>query len=164
MVKQKRQRAKGIMTQHCLWILSIFLVPLSFSTALHAQPCDDILVALQKERHLSNVQQTQGKQTTEYRDGPNILLSLSCAVGAPNIAVTWDGPAPDQAFYDLVGRTGSLVSKRPAADIVKASKQCRQQALKDESEIATVEQKGLAIECQAFARDGGGTVITVFAE
>lgn len=140
------------------------LVLLALSTTAFAEPCDDVLAALQQERHLSQVKQTEGKRNTEYRDGPNIALSLSCAVGAPNIAVTWDGPAPDQAFYDLVGRTGSLVSKRPAADIVKASKQCRQQALKDESEIATVEQKGLAIECQAFARDGGGTVITVFAE
>ena len=141
----------------CLFLLQV-------SAAVVAEPCTVVLKALQEERHLSMFRQTEGKQTTEYRDGPNIALSLSCAVGAPNIAVTWDGPAPDQAFYDLVGRTGSLVSKRPAADIVKASKQCRQQALKDESEIATVEQKGLAIECQAFARDGGGTVITVFAE
>lgn len=140
------------------------LLLLALSTNAVAEPCDNVLDALQQERHLSQVKQTEGKQTTEYRDGPNIVLSLSCAVGAPNIAVTWDGPAPDQAFYDLVGRTGSLVSKRAAADIVKASKQCRQQALKDESEIATVEQKGIAIECQAFARDGGGTTITVFAD
>ena len=140
------------------------LVLLALSTNAMAEPCDDVLAALQQERHLSQVKQTEGKLTTEYRDGPNIVLSLSCAVGAPNIAVTWDGPAPDQAFYDLVGRTGSLVAKHSAADVVKASKQCRQHALKDESEIATVEQKGLAIECQAFARDGGGTTITVFAE
>ncbi|WP_426131351.1 hypothetical protein [Pseudomonas sp. DWP1b1] len=142
----------------------VSFVCLTFSVGAFSAPCSEIIEALQQERHLSQVKQTEGKQTTEYRDGPNIILSLSCAVGAPNIAVTWDGPAPDQAFYDLVGRTGSLVSKRTAADVVKASKQCRQQALKDESEIATVEQKGLAIECQAFARDGGGTIITVFAE
>lgn len=140
------------------------LVLLTLSTSVFAEPCNDMLSALQQERHLSQVKQTEGKQTTEYRDGPNIALSLSCSTGTPNIAITWDGPTPDQGFYDLVGRTGSLVSKRTAADVVKASKQCRQQALKDESEIATVEQKGLAIECQSFARDGGGTTITVFAE
>ena len=137
---------------------------LQISTTVFAQPCEGVLTALQQERHLSQVKQTEGKQTTEYRDGPNIALSLSCATVAPNIAVTWDGSTPDQAFYDLVGRTGSLISKRSPVDIVKASKQCRQQALKDNSEIATVEQKGLVIECQAFARDGGGTTITVFAE
>lgn len=140
------------------------MVLLQVSAAVVAQPCAEILKGLQQERHLYQVRQTDGRQTTEYRDGPNIVLSLRCATGAPNIAVTWDGPAPDQAFYDLVGRTGILVSKQSAADVVKASKQCRQQALKDESEIATVEQTGLAIECQAFARDGGGTTITVFAE
>lgn len=130
----------------------------------YASSCDSILAILQKEHHLKMVKQSESKQNTEYLDGPNIALSLSCAIGTPNIAVTWDGPAPDKAFYDLVGRTGSLVSNSSAADVVKASKQCRQQALKDESEIATVEQKGLAIECQAFTRDGGGTTITVFAE
>lgn len=140
------------------------LILFALSTNALAGPCDDVLAGLQGERHLSQVRQTEGKQTTEYRDGPNIALSLSCALGTPNVAVTWDGSAPDQAFYDLVGRIGGLVSKRPAADVVKASKQCRQQALKDESEIATVEQKGLAIECQAFTRDGGGTTISVFAE
>lgn len=140
------------------------LVLLALSTNSFADSCDAVIDALQQERHLSQVKQTDGKQTTEYRDGPSIVLSLSCAMGSPNVATTWDGPTPDQAFYDLVGRTGSLVSKRSAADIVEASRQCRQQALKDESEIATVEQKGLAIECQAFARDGGSTTITVFAE
>lgn len=140
------------------------VVMLLISTNARAESCDNLLAALQQERHLSQVKQTEGKQTTEYRDGPNILLSLSCSVGAPNVAVSWDGPAPDQAFYDLVGRTGSLVSKRSATDVVKASKHCRREALKDESEIATVEQNGLAVECQAFDRDGGGTTITVFAE
>lgn len=152
------------MNTDALMGLGASLMLLSISTTALAEPCNDVLVALQQERHLSQVKQTDGKQTTEYRDGPNIVLSLSCATGTPNIAVTWDGPAPDKAFYDLVGRTGSLVSNSSAADVVKASKQCRQQALKDESEIATVEQKGLAIECQAFTRDGGGTTITVFAE
>ncbi|NWD44458.1 hypothetical protein [Pseudomonas yamanorum] len=137
---------------------------LALSTNALAEPCDTILAALQQERHLSLVKQTEGKQTTEYRDGQNTALSLSCAMSSPNIAITWDGPAPDQAFYDLVGRAGSLVSIQSAAAVVKASKQCRKEALKDDSEIATVEQKGLAVECQAFARDGGGTVITVFGE
>ncbi|WP_040065989.1 hypothetical protein [Pseudomonas batumici] len=140
------------------------LAMLVLSTAALADSCDKILTALQQERHLTQVKQTEGKQTTEYRDGPNISLSVSCSIGKPNLAITWDGPEPDQAYYDLVGRAGSLVSPRPAADIVKFSKQCRKQALKDDSEIAAIEQKGLALECQAFARDGGGTTISVFAE
>ncbi|WP_456016566.1 hypothetical protein [Pseudomonas fluorescens] len=157
------QRGTAVKTDLLIGIGAGLMV-LALSTNALADPCDDVLSALQQERHLTQVKQTEGKRTTEYRDGPNIVLSLSCAVGAPNVAVTWDGATPDQAFYDLVGRTGSLVSERSATDIVKASRQCRQRALKDESEIATVEQKGLAIECQAFARDGGSTTITMFAE
>lgn len=140
------------------------LMLLALSTNAHASPCDDVLAALQKERHLSQVKQTVGEVTTEYRDGPNITLSVSCALGKPNMMISWDGPQPDQQFYDLVGRAGSLVSPRSAAEIVNASKRCRKQAINDSGEIATVEQKGLAIECQAFIRDGGATIISVFAE
>lgn len=151
-------------TRNFVWFVLLGIVSLATLQPASAGQCDSILSALQKERHLEKIKQTESKQTTEYRDGPNIELSLSCAMSSPNIAITWDGPSPDQAFYDLVGRAGSLVSTRPAADVMKASKQCRKEALKDDSEIATVEYKGLAIECQAFTRDGGGTVITVFAE
>jgi len=137
---------------------------LMFSTAVLAESCETILAALKEERHLTQIKQAVDKQNTEYRDGPNITLSVNCALGKPNVYVLWDGPNPDQQFYELVGRVGSLVSSRSAADVVKFSKQCRQQAIKDSGEIASVEQRGLAIECQAFARDGGGTNISVFAE
>ncbi len=140
------------------------LVLLALSTNAVAESCDTILIALHQERHLSLVKQSQGKQTTEYRDGQNTSLSVSCALGKPNIAVSWDGPKPDQQFYDLVGRAGSLVSSQSATEIVKLSKQCRQHAIKDSGEVATIEQSGLAIECQAFVRDGGGTTISVFGE
>ncbi|AZD34649.1 hypothetical protein C4K22_1896 [Pseudomonas chlororaphis subsp. aurantiaca] len=137
---------------------------LIFSAEALAEPCDKIFTALQQERYLSQVRQTTDKGTTEYRDGQSTSLSVSCALGKPNVAVSWDGSKPDQQFYDLVGRAGILISSRSAADIVKASKQCRQQVIKDRGEIATIELDGLAIECQAFDRDGGGTTITVFAE
>ncbi|OEC69646.1 hypothetical protein A7D21_17905 [Pseudomonas sp. AP19] len=136
----------------------------ALSAAACAQPCDNILNALEREKDLALVQRAGAMQVTHYKASENIDLDVKCGLGKPNIGVYWAGPIPDQAFYDLVGRAGTLVSSRSAADVVKASKQCRQQALKDNGEIATVEQKGLAIECQAFARDGGGTTITVFAE
>ena len=129
-----------------------------------ADPCNTILSALKQGTLITQTKQTEGKQTTEFTSGPNILLSVSCAMGLPNIAVTWDGPTPDDAFYDLVGTAGNLVTQRPATEVVKFSKQCHQAALKDDNEIATIERKGMAIECQAFERDGGGTTITVFAE
>ncbi|WP_460367293.1 hypothetical protein ACOYXF_15485 [Pseudomonas sp. Tul1A2] len=146
------------------WVsISISMAFLTFSTGALAERCDTILAKLQQERHLTLVKQTEGKQTTEYRDGLNTTLSLSCALGLPNIMVSWDGARPDQQFYELVGRAGSLVSRRSASDIAKFSEKCRTKALNDSGEIAKVELKGLAIECQAFDRDGGGTIISVFA-
>lgn len=140
------------------------LALLTLSSSVLAEPCDTILAALKHEHNLIQVKQTEGQQTTEYRDGQNTSLSVSCALGKPNIAVSWDGPKPDQQFYDLAGRAGSLVSSQSATEIVKLSKQCRQHAIKDSGEVATIEQNGLALECQAFVRDGGGTTISVFGE
>ncbi|MBK5343136.1 hypothetical protein JFU48_17310 [Pseudomonas sp. TH49] len=137
---------------------------LTLSNSALADNCESILSKLYAERHLTLDRQTEGKQTTHFRDGRYMTLSLSCATGLPNVAISWDGPTPDQQFYDLVGRAGSLVSTRSAADIMKYSKQCRARALNDSGEIATVEQRGVAIECQAFVRDGGGTMIYIFSK
>lgn len=136
----------------------------ALSTAACAQPCENILSALERQKDLALVQRAGAMQVTRYKASESIDLDVNCGLGKPNIGVYWTGPIPDEAFYDLVGRAGSLVSTRSSADVIEASKQCRKEALKDDSEIATVEQKGLAIECQAFARDGGGTTITVFTE
>lgn len=146
------------------WGLKVFLTAIGFSWDLNASPCNTILSDFSKEHYLTQTKQAEGREITEYSSGPNTKLSVSCTLSAPNIAVTWDGPDPDVAFYDLVGAAGNLVTHRPAAEVVKFSKQCRQEALKDNVEIATIERKGMAIECQAFERDGGGTTITVFAE
>ncbi|KOY02855.1 hypothetical protein [Pseudomonas nunensis] len=140
------------------------LVLLILSSTVCAEPCETILATLQQEGQLFQTTQTADKQTTQYRGGNNITLSVNCSFGKPNVFISWDGQKPDQQFYGLVGRVGSLVSSRSAADIVTVSKQCRERAIKDSGEIATIEKKGLAIECQAFSRDGGGTSISVFAE
>ena len=64
------------------------LLLLALSTNAHASLCEDVLAALQQERHLSQVKQTVGEVTTEYRDGPNITLSVSCALGKPNMMIS----------------------------------------------------------------------------
>lgn len=129
-----------------------------------AVECNTVLTALSEHSQLTQTKQTEGNLTTEYNSGPGTKLSVSCTQGAPNVAATWDGPTPYATFYDLVGIAGNLVTQRPASEVVKYSKQCRQEALKDDSEIATIELEGMAIECQAFKRDGGGTTITIFTE
>mgnify|MGYP003599961250 CR=1 FL=1 len=130
----------------------------------YAYPCSSVLIALGQKAELTKAVQSQGKQIVEFRSGLNTTLSVSCFQGLQNIAVSWDGPTPDATFYDLVGTTGNLLTQHPASEVVKYSKQCRQEALKDESEIAMIEREGIAIECQAFKRDGGGTTITIFTE
>lgn len=129
-----------------------------------AASCEPILQALNQESSLSKTKQSEGKLTTEFSSGPNTFLSVNCVLGKSNIAIAWDGSTPDPTFYDLVGTAGNLLTQRPASEVVKYSKQCRQEALKDDSEIATIELEGMAIECQAFKRDGGGTTITIFTE
>ena len=130
----------------------------------NATPCSVILSSLQVERGIVLMKQSEGRKTTEYSSGPNTVMSVNCYQGTPNIAVTWDGPTPEATFYNLVGTAGNLLTQRPASEVVKDSKQCRQEALKDEGEIATIELEGMAVECQAFKRDGGGTTITIFTE
>lgn len=144
--------------------VGIIIALLTLSNSACADNCESILSKLYAERHLTLDRQTEGKQTTHFRDGQYMTLSLRCATGLPNVAISWDGPTPDQQFYDLVGRAGSLVSTRSAADIMKYSKQCRARALNDSGEIATIEQSGVAVECQAFVRDGGGTIIYIFSK
>lgn len=138
-------------------LLSIFL-------PANAQECAFILSKLSLNSQLIQIGKAESKQIAEYGRAPNTTLSVSCFQGEPDIALTWDGPTPDDTFYNLVGTAGKLLTQRPASAVVKYSKQCRREALKDDSEIATIEREGLAIECQAFKRDGGGTNITVFAE
>lgn len=152
------------MNAEYLVIASVFIAVLLLSGKVKAESCDIILLALSQESSLSRVKTSEDALVTHYRYGQNTSLSVSCIFDKPNLEVSWDGLEPVQSFYELVGRVGSLVSSQSRTDVVKLSRLCREQALKDDSEIATIERKGLAIECQAFKRDGGGTTITVFAE
>lgn len=132
----------------------------------YSMSCELLTKDLNESIGLNSMDSVVGKSAVRYVKSPEITFSVICSKNLPNIAFVWDGPAPDpdHTFYDLVGTVGNLLSHRPASEVVKYSKQCRQEALKDESEIATIEREGIVIECQAFKRDGGGTTITVFAE
>ncbi|MEX6717506.1 hypothetical protein AB2C92_07225 [Pseudomonas aeruginosa] len=128
----------------------------------HAADCVSVLNKARAERHLTMVQ--GGQEHAQFRDGPKVQASIGCEGGKPNVQFAWDGADPDKEFYDLVGRLGQAASGSKAPQIIQAAKACRQQALKDGVEISQVEQPGMAIECQAYARDGGGTTITVYAD
>jgi len=143
-------------------VLGTSLVLLTTSAVASAQPCAPVHTAVEQGLKLVQDTAVQSKQTVAYRDGPHARLYVNCPSGKVDIAVSWAGPTPDAKFYKLVGQAGNLVSRQPATDVVKAAKQCRQQALQDDFEIASVEQGSLAIECQAYTRDGGGTSFSIF--
>lgn len=128
-----------------------------------ASRCDEILYALSEKSKLILTKQSEGRRTTEYSAGANATLSVSCISGAPDIALTWDGLSPDDDFYNLVGAAGSLVTRRPADEVIQYSKQCRHEALKDSVEISMIQKNDVVIECQAFERNGGGAIFSIFA-
>ncbi|KTT33286.1 hypothetical protein NS201_05185 [Pseudomonas oryzihabitans] len=127
-----------------------------------AADCVSALKAAAGERHLTPV--SKGETHVEFRDGPQVEVNVGCELGKPNVLVMWQGQNPDQAYYELVGRLGQAVSGGKPAQLIQAAKSCRQQALKDSAETSQVEQPGFAIECQAFARDDGGTAISIYPE
>lgn len=130
----------------------------------YSMSCELLTKDLNESIGLNSMGSVVGKSAVRYVKSPEITFSVSCSQNLPNIAFAWDGPAPDPTFYDLVGTVGNLLSHRPASEVVTYSKQCLQEALNDDSEIATIEREGIVIECQAFKRDGGGTTITIFTE
>ncbi|MDF3935339.1 hypothetical protein [Pseudomonas citronellolis] len=127
-----------------------------------AANCEEVLNQARNDRHLTLVQDEQTH--VQFQDGPQVQASIGCDRDQPNVQITWDGANPDGEFFALVGRLGHTVTGQKPAQVIQAAKTCRKQALQDGGEISQVEQPGMAIECQAFARDGGSTTITVYAD
>jgi len=46
--------------------------------------------------------------------------------------------------------------------IREGAQRCQQAALRSKTELADLVYGGIKFECQAFARDGGGTTITIY--
>lgn len=127
----------------------------------HAASCEDVLKQAWSNRHLTLLQSEQTH--AQFQDGP-VQVSIACERNQPNAQVIWDGANPSGEYFALVGQLGQGVTGKKPAEVIQAAKACRQQALQDGGEISQVEQPGMAIECQAFARDGGSTSITVYAD
>jgi len=132
------------------------------SHAVHAADCESVLKAAAAERHLTLV--SKAKTHVQFHDGPSVEVVVGCELGKPNASVSWGGQTPDPAYYDLVGRLGQAISGGKPAQLIQAAKSCRQQALKDSGEAGQIEQPNFNVECQAFERDGGGTVISIYPE
>lgn len=93
--------------------------------------------------------------------------SYGCSFGPkqnPDLFASWDGSAkPPAATLAFIGRGGEFLTGATAAELTKETQTCVAAALKpDAMETAAREFRGAKIECQAFARDGGGGSVTVY--
>jgi hypothetical protein len=96
-------------------------------------------------------------------------ISISCAVPAlsslPVVIIGWEkGAIPPKAWVTLAAKAGQIVTDEPAATLQAGIKKCYQDALKNKSEWSSVELPKSKIECQAFARNGGGVSMSIFAD
>jgi hypothetical protein len=97
-----------------------------------------------------------------FLKGPDIVLSCP-SHRLTGISLTWDVSGfPPNAWFGLLAKAGKAVTGVDLKKLESASRQCHRSALKDKTELADVETPNAKIECQAFTRDGGGVVISVW--
>jgi hypothetical protein len=69
---------------------------------------------------------------------------------------------PPQQWFDGVARLGSILTGEISNKLDTGMKKCQQAALKDKTELATADTPKAHLECQAFTRDGGDVVMSVW--
>jgi hypothetical protein len=81
-----------------------------------------------------------------------------------DLTVYWDGkPRPPADIAALIAKGGEFVTGATRAEIMTETSACVTDALKSSAtELADREVRGVKIECQAFARDGGGGSATIY--
>jgi hypothetical protein len=81
-----------------------------------------------------------------------------------DFAVYWEGKArPPADIAALIAKGGEFVTGAARAEITAETSACVTDALKSSAtELADREVRGVKIECQAFARDGGGGSVTIY--
>ncbi|WP_156164398.1 hypothetical protein [Bradyrhizobium sp. LTSP885] len=94
-------------------------------------------------------------------------VTYGCPFGPkqkPDFAVYWEGKArPPSGIAALIAKGGEFVTGATRAEITTETSACVTDALKSSAaELADREVRGVKIECQAFARDGGGGSVTIY--
>jgi hypothetical protein len=81
-----------------------------------------------------------------------------------DFAVYWDGKTrPPADIAVLIAKGGEFVTGATRAEITAETSACVTDALRSSAtELADREVRGVKIECQAFARDGGGGSVTIY--
>jgi hypothetical protein len=94
-------------------------------------------------------------------------VTYGCPFGPkqkPDFAVYWEGKArPPADIAALIAKGGEFVTGATREEIAAETSACVSDALKpNAAELASREVRGVKIECQAFARDGGGGSVTIY--
>jgi hypothetical protein len=98
---------------------------------------------------------------------PSSEASYGCPFGpkdAPDLFVGWDNRAhPPADTVAFIAKAGEYLTGATNTELRTELAACVAEALKpDSGEMADREFRGVKIECQAFARDGGGGSATVY--
>ena len=90
-------------------------------------------------------------------------IVMSCAPYGPlSVSLNFDGAFPPAPFYDLVAEAGVAVTGERRADLLRKAIECQKTALISADESASLNTARASLECRAFTRDGGGTLIQVY--
>jgi hypothetical protein len=93
-------------------------------------------------------------------------MSFGCAEYSfkPYLYIAWDHQAkPPAATVKLIASAGEYLTGAASDELKQELAKCVTEALKPNSgELADRESRGVKIECQAFARDGGGGSATIY--
>jgi hypothetical protein len=111
-----------------------------------------------------------GEQTTmvvPIRTAAIKDANYGCSLGpqsGPDLFVSWENQAkPTAAAADFIADAGEFLTGSPGAELRQELSACATEALKpDAGEMGSREFRGVKIECQAFARDGGGGSATIY--
>jgi hypothetical protein len=93
---------------------------------------------------------------------PNMVLF--CAARAlTGVSLAWDVSGfPPNEWFNLAAKAGNAVTNVAIKNLETATHKCHRLALKDRSELAELEIPNAKVDCQAFTRDGGGVVLTIW--
>jgi hypothetical protein len=134
------------------------------TTSALGDECDDLASRVAEKEHLLAKPKNQtGLIVLNHPTIPELSIGCPIAPGKrADLFGGWDAAHPPAEFFSDMGRIGQAVIGIDAEVIRSGMKQCFAKALRSKTEIADIEFHGMSLECQAFTRDGGGTVVTLY--
>ncbi len=150
-------------------LANIIISLLVFAPRLaYADECDAItgqMIASVTGVRLEKRQPVEGATDIVYLNHVDAsLIAIYCpqaGVPWPVLNVDWAKSLPPPAYFNLVGRLGSVMTGLSAKAITKGARKCQKLALASNDELGDLEVGGITYECQAFTRDGGATAMTI---